>query len=62
MRSVHIIAYKHGIVQHILSVQIIFCYKNWIDNSQTIYGITEKVMPFKDKCFKIKILTFRVKY
>jgi hypothetical protein len=45
MRSVHIIAYKHGIVQYILSVQVSFCYKNWTDNSQTIYGTTEKVMP-----------------
>jgi hypothetical protein len=44
MRSVHIIVYKHGIVQYILSVQVIGCYKNWILNRQTIYEITEKVM------------------
>jgi hypothetical protein len=55
MRSVHIIVYKHGIVQYILSVQISFCYKNWILHSQTIYGITENVMPLKNNCLKIKI-------
>ncbi len=55
MRSVHIIVFKHGIVPYILSVQKIFCYKNWISHSQIIYGITEKVMPFKINVLKLKL-------
>jgi hypothetical protein len=52
MRSIHIIVYKHGIVQYILSVQVIVCYKNWILHRQTIYGITEEMMLKKKKIFK----------
>jgi hypothetical protein len=48
MRSVHVIVYKHGIVQYILSVQVIVCYKNWILHRQTIYGITDKIMLLKN--------------
>jgi hypothetical protein len=44
--SVHIIVYKHGIVQRILSVRVFICCENQILHSQTIYRITEKVMPF----------------
>jgi hypothetical protein len=43
---IYIIVYTHNIVQYILSVQEIFCYKNWILYSQTLYRITEKGMPF----------------
>ncbi len=57
MRSVHIIVYKHGIVQYILSVQVIVCYKNGILQRQTIYGITEKVM-----LFYIYVLKFKLKH
>jgi hypothetical protein len=46
MRSVHVIVYKHGIAQYILSVQVIVCYKNWILQRLTIYGITDKIMSF----------------
>jgi hypothetical protein len=62
MRSVHIIVYTHGIVQYILSVQVVVCYKNWILHRQTKYGFTEKVMLFKNKYFKIQIKTCRIKY
>jgi hypothetical protein len=55
MRSVHIIVYKHGIVQYILSVQVIVCYKNWILQRQTIYELPEKIMLFKNKCLKLKL-------
>jgi hypothetical protein len=58
MRSVHIIVYKHGIVQYILSVQVIVCYKNWILHRQTVYGITEKVMLKKN----IHVLKFKFKH
>jgi hypothetical protein len=44
------------------SVQVIFCYKNSILHRQTIYRLTEKVMPFKNKCEKIQIKKFRMKY
>ncbi len=30
MRNVHIIVYKHGIVQYILSVQVFICCRNRI--------------------------------
>ncbi len=46
MRSAHLIVYKHGIVQYILSVQVIILYKNWILHGQTTYVITEKMMLF----------------
>ncbi len=56
------IVYKHGIVQYILSVQVLIWYKNRILHRQTIYKITGKVMPFYNNCFKIQIKTFRIKY
>jgi hypothetical protein len=62
MRSVHIIVYKHGIVQYILSVQVFICCKNRILHSQTVYMIIDKVMPSYNKCFKNQIKTFRMKY
>jgi hypothetical protein len=57
LRSAHIIVYKHGTVQYILSVQVIGCYKKWILHRQTIYGINEKVM-----VFKIIVLKFKLKH
>jgi hypothetical protein len=62
MRSDYISVYKHGILQYIFSVQVIFCYKNLILHMQTVYRLTEKVMPFKNKCEKIQIKKFRIKY
>jgi hypothetical protein len=55
MRSVYISVYKHGIVQYIFSVQVIFCYKNSILHRQTVNRLTEKVMPFKNKCEKLTL-------
>jgi hypothetical protein len=37
-RIVHIIVYKHGIVQYILSEQVFHCCKNWILHSQLYKG------------------------
>jgi hypothetical protein len=62
MRNDHIIVYKRGIVQYILSVQVFICYKNWILHSQTIYKITSKVMSFYNNYFRIQIKTLRIKY
>ncbi len=39
-----------------------FCYKNSILHRQTIYRLTKKMMPFKNKCVKIQIKKFRIKY
>jgi hypothetical protein len=54
--------YKYGIVQYILSIQVIVCYKNWILHRQTVYGITEEMMLLKNKFFKILIKTYRTNY
>ncbi len=63
MRSVYInVCTNMVLYSTFFSVQVIFCYKNLILHRQTVYRLTEKVMPFKNKCEKIQIKKFQMKY